>query len=269
MKAFSGKCMKREVRVRDNFVNYKGWKKELLTKSLRLPSLITSHACDENPMVDLATHASRQTLIIYIHREETSRLISAIKQVAIRNICEGLPKHIAKLRQEYGVDLSNFNVQKNQTHCSFDEGLIPQLVEKGAFEIGMGASKTLSCNAFDAIEQNAPNMVLVHYKQANKLQKLLAKHHCPDLLLDNKEWKPIEANVDVKKTKEVYLQMGEGDNVKLDEWLKEKRNYIEYALSTRAGKIKSCQSKVRRMEDDLFACKDEVLQVASVNLKGW
>jgi hypothetical protein len=262
MKEFTAKCMKRKER--DNFVN--GWKKELLTKSLRLPSLITSHAYSENPMVDLATHASRQTLIIYIHREETSRLISAIKHVATSMVCKERTKNLKFL----GVDLSNFHFQNNQTHCSFDEGLIPKLVEKGAYnEIGMGGSRSLSCNTFDAIEQNAPNMVLVHYKQANKLQKLLAKHHCPDLLLDNKEWKPIEANVDVKKTKEVYLQIGGGDNIKLDEWLKEKRNYIEYALSTRAGKIKSCQSKVRRMEDDLFACKDEVLQVASVNLKGW
>jgi len=208
MKEFTAKCMKREEQ--DNFVNHKGWKKELLTKSLRLPSLITSHAYSENPMVDLATHASRQTLIIYIHREETSRLISAIKQVAIGYVCKERPTIIRILRQQYGVDLSNFHFQNNQTHCSFDEGLIPQLVEKGVFEIGMGASRTLSCNAFDAIEQNAPNMVLVHYKQANKLQKLLAKHHCPDLLLDSKEWKPIEANVDVKKTKEVYLQIGGG-----------------------------------------------------------
>jgi hypothetical protein len=80
----------------------------------------------------------------------------------------------------------------------------------------------------------------------------------------------MESNVDVKKRKQVYLQMGEKNtNVNLDDWLKEKRNYIEYALSTRAGKNKSCQSKVRRMEDDLFACKDEVLQIASLNLKSW
>jgi hypothetical protein len=42
-------------------------------------------------------------------------------------------------------------------------------------------------------------MVFVHYKQANKLQKLLAKHHCPELL----EEPPTEANVATENRMEV------------------------------------------------------------------
>lgn len=212
-------------------------------------------------MIDLAKHGSRQTLIIYIHREETYRLLSAIKHVTAGFLCD--PKYPRYKLKNF--DMSVFHTERNETHCTSDEGSVVDLIESGYEEIGIGASQILTCNAFEAIEQNAPNIVLVHYKQANKLQKLLAKHHCPELL--NEEWHPTEANVASEKGRVEYLRMKNGNSIKLDEWLHEKRDVIEYTLKMKHNV--SCQGKARHMEDDLFACKDEVMQITPENVKCW
>ena len=83
----------------------------------------------------------------------------------------------------------------------------------------------MTCKAYEAIEQNAPNMIVLHYKQANKLQKLLAKHHCPELL----EEPPIEANVAKEKRLTVYLRLQKqgGAVVNLAKWLHEKSATLE------------------------------------------
>ena len=118
-------------------------------------------------------------------------------------------------------------------------------------------------------------MVFVHYKQANKLQKLLAKHHCPELL----EEPPTEANVATENRMEVYLRLQKGEDagtvtststsivVKLDEWLHEKSGLLESSLQMK--KDISCQAKTRHMEDDLFACPDQAIKVTSSCIKSW
>ncbi len=260
MKEFTTKCMKHDVP--DNFINRSDLTKKFLTSSLHLPSIVTSHLYKgDTPMMDLAKHGSRQTLIIHIHREETDRLLSAIKHVTTSGLCDPTYPRI-KLKN---VDISEFHMERNETHCTLDEEPVVDLIESGFEEVGFGSSKILTCNAFEAIEQNAPNMVLVHYKQANKLQKLLAKHHCPELT--DEEWHPTESNVASKKGRDIYLRLKNGDIVQLDEWLHEKRDVLEYTLKMKNDV--SCQGKMRHMEDDLFACKDEVMQITPKNVKCW
>ena len=41
------------------------------------------------------------------------------------------------------------------------------------------ALPVLTCDAYNSIRENRPNLVVANYKQASKLQELLAKHHCP------------------------------------------------------------------------------------------
>ena len=114
-------------------------------------------------------------------------------------------------------------------------------------------------------EQNTPNMIVLHYKQANKLQKLLAKHHCPELL----EEPPIEANVAKEKRLTVYLRLQKqgGAVVNLAKWLHEKSATLEWSLKLK--KHVSCQAKTRHMEDDLFACSDQTIKVSSPDIKRW
>jgi len=261
LKQFTTKCMKHKVP--DNFINYPASTKKFLTHSFRLPSIVASHLLEDKTMIDLVKHGNRQTLIIHIHREETDRLLSSIKHVATSELCEpSYPRVKFK-----NVNIKKFHINRNKTHCTFDEEPFVDLVESGFQEIGFGSSKILTCNAFKAIEQNTPNMVLVHYKQANKLQKLLTKHHCPELL--DEDWYPTVAHMASEKRRDgnVYLRLKNGHIVQLDKWLHEKRDVIEYTLKMKHNV--SCQGKMRYMEDDLFACKDEAMQITPKNVKCW
>eukprot|EP00551_Chaetoceros_affinis_P019260 CAMPEP_0203720176 /NCGR_PEP_ID=MMETSP0092-20131115/3989_1 /ASSEMBLY_ACC=CAM_ASM_001090 /TAXON_ID=426623 /ORGANISM="Chaetoceros affinis, Strain CCMP159" /LENGTH=83 /DNA_ID=CAMNT_0050599739 /DNA_START=54 /DNA_END=305 /DNA_ORIENTATION=- len=51
----------------------------------------------------------------------------------------------------------------------------------------------------------------------------------------------------------------DGELVPLEDWLEVKRDKIEWTFDYKA--FDQCKAKTRKMEDDLFACKDEIIQV--------
>jgi len=162
-------------------------------------------------------------------------------------------------------DVEEFTIFRNETHCILNEGPVVKLIENREEEIGFGSPEILTCKAYEAIEQNAPNMIVLHYKQANKLQKLLAKHHCPELL----EEPLIQVNVAKEKRLTVYLRLQKrgGAVVNLDKWLHEKSAVLEWSLKLK--KHVSCHAKTRHMEDDLFACSDQTIKISSMDIKRW
>ena len=92
----------------------------------------------------------------------------------------------------------------------------------------------------------------MNYKQANELQKVLSKYHCPDYnSLVNKNHS-IDFDIFVKLQKD-------GDLVTMNDWLEAKRDKLEWTFDLKDQQ--QCQGKTRKMEDDLFSCKDEILQV--------
>lgn len=112
----------------------------------------------------------------------------------------------------------------------------------------------MTCKLYESIEENLPNMVFVHYKQVGKLMEVLAKHHCPHMLGQN-----YAKNMASNKQSNVLVRTKQNITVPVEEWLDGKGNLLEWALGlTRAG---YCQAKTRKMEDRLFACKDEILKV--------
>ena len=119
----------------------------------------------------------------------------------------------------------------------------------------LGTSEIMTCQFYDAIQENFPQLVFVHYKQANRIQKVLAKHHCPDLL-DN----PIHENVGQEKEMEAFLKLGStGKEIALDDWLKLKRDMLEFTFQLDAKQ--TCKAKTLSLQDDLFGCEDEILQI--------
>lgn len=247
LKRFTSKCTSKQQKVPDNFINNSTLSKNMLTDSFQLPSIIASHLYVDKPLVDLVQYSTRQTLIVYVHRDETERLLSGIRQVLTTHVCS-----------PNGRMRSQFNSAFNDTHCTLDEVAVVDLIEKRLGEVGYGSSNILTCKAYEAIEQNAPNMIFMHYTQADKLQKLLAKHHCPELMEE-----PSRVNMAKSKGMEVYLRLKKGkDIVNLEIWLEEKRLPLEWALKLK--KHASCQAKTKHIEDDLFACADQTVKVSDI-----
>ena len=98
MKTFTSQCTKSHPP--DNFINHDRMKKAFFANNYVLPPIIASHLYIDAPLVHLVKSSTRKTLIIYIHRDESERLISGIKMVLMSRICNfsfGDPK-------KYGVE---------------------------------------------------------------------------------------------------------------------------------------------------------------------
>ncbi len=256
---FTQQCMK--SKYGDDFdnsgtpgVNLPWMNKDFLKSTHQLPSIITSHLFGSDPLISLAKHATKNSLIIHMHREETDRSLSAIKDVLTNVECSKDPSK----------EGSSIISERNETHCILQEDAVIDIIEKRESEIGAGVYDILSCDSYKAIHHNAPNMVLVHYTQANQLQKLLAKHHCPELLNDP----PKEINVSTEQGLQVYLRLSSTPVVvKLDDWLGNKEELLEYSLQLK--KEVTCQGKTKHMQHDLFACQNQAIIVTPSNIKYW
>ena len=239
LKSFTQQCMKRDVV--DNLINRKSLSEALLTDEFEVPSIITSHLYKDKPLINLARHSTRDSLIIYIHRDETDRVLSGIKHVLRSRVCGTLG----------GVSgLSSFHIEKNGTHCIIDEDEVVKRIQDKEHEIGLGLSEILTCDTYEEIEENAPNMLFVHYKQVDQLEKLLAKHHCPELLEEPSLEK--DTTTGSEEQTEVYLRLkrGGGRMERLEDWLDAKRGVLEWSLRLR--KEGSCQAITKHLENDLF-----------------
>jgi len=247
LKKFTNKCMK-TVMPGDNFhINDPEISKKYFTDSFQLPKIITGHVYKAQTLIDLIQHTSRDTLLIYVHRDETARLRSAIQQVTSQYCANDFGQ----------LDPTTLNFSLNETHCMFDEGpFLESVIQKKRREIGWGAPRILNCEVYDAIEQNAPNIVFVHYKKVDRLQKLLAKHHCPELL----EAEHQNEAINKKQITAVIRLDKDKREVQLSSWLEAKGEMIEWALKLKRGI--TCQAKFRKIESDLLQCADEIIRVA-------
>jgi hypothetical protein len=260
LKRFSRKCNGQPVP--SNFIDSDWKRKQFLSQNLTLPSIVTSHVKADKPLIHLATHNNRETLIIYVHRDELERFKSAIGMVLTYRVCE--------FNQPYTNEsavMKSFEMDLNETHCVLEEGAVIRLISDMPEEILWGTSRSLTCNTYDAIQENDPNFVVIHYKQSDQLQKLLAKHHCPELLETMDDIGGIHANVAKDKQLQPYIRVCDNLIVSLQEWLREKSPVLEWSLNVRTKA--SCQGKTKHMEDALFACPDEALQVTSTLVSQW
>jgi len=192
-------------------------------------------------LIRLFEQTPRDALIIYIYREETDRIMSAVKHI-VGLACLG-----------YREMDTEYEMKDEEKKCIFKEEAIANLILKPKKdEVGGGASRVMTCRFYEAIDANFPRMVFMNYKQANELQKVLSKYHCPDFnSLVNKKHS-IDFDIFVKLQKD-------GDVVTMNDWLEAKRDKLEWTFDLKDQQ--QCQGKTRKMEDDLFSCKDEILQV--------
>mmetsp|Transcript_3406 Transcript_3406/g.9553 ORF Transcript_3406/g.9553 Transcript_3406/m.9553 type:complete len:340 (-) Transcript_3406:592-1611(-) len=246
MKTFATTCMNVDIPPRINLFNKKPGtnrgirpiEKYLTAESLNPPSLIASHLYKDTEFTHLVKHSTRRSLIIYMHRDETSRILSGITQVAQVRLCS--------------------ETQRNA--CVIPEIELVAAIKKKTGEIGVGSTEILTCDSYDALDDNAPNFVFVHYKQASRLQKLLAKRFCPVEL----DQPTAVQNVFSEKAEiRVMLQNNNDDRtVSLKEWLEAKKGLLEFSLELRESA--SCQAKTRAMEEKLFHCPDEAFHFGKV-----
>jgi len=233
----------------DNFMNNEKFYPHFLMSSLKLPPIIASHSYSDELLIHTIQHATKSSLIVYIHREETDRLLSSIRHVVNSGICN--PKY------PYfdGAKRNETLVSRNATTCVVREkSLVYAIIKERVHEIGIGTSNILTCNSYDAIQENAPNLLVLHYKQVNELQKRIAKYHCPTkqevLHINTKDSPTFETLVALESTNTM---------VNLEEWLIQKQELLEWSLHLK--KHSTCQAKTRKLETSMLTCPSEAIML--------
>ena len=206
-----------------------------------------------NDYVNWFKHASRQTLFIWSHRDETDRLISAIRHVVLQ-ICSG-----------YRIHKTFQPLEQTNDRCIVnDNDIIEKLIKEKHVEIGLSNDVFLTCEMYQALRENFPTMLISDFRNTDDLQVFLARKHCPTLLPKL----PIRANVAEvnhnKSSQKIMVQLSRQDDQKnqmvgLNDWLKEKGPHLEMMLQMKNNT--SCLSTTRHMEDALNSCDDHILRI--------
>ena len=210
-----------------NFLNSQNQTEQLLTISYEMPGVIASHMYQGQHLIRAIKNLPKGVVLVYIHRQETSRVLSAVRHVVATRRC------------------------KNRgSHCYILESELVQLVKSRSFEIGIGATQLLTCETFDTIQSYAPTMVFMNYTKVSNVQRLTAKKYCPDLDTVFDVNKKVDSSV-------IHVQLnslGINTTVSLNDWLRAKSSTLEFALGL--NNEATCVAKMRRMENQLHSCDE-------------
>lgn len=220
------------------------------------PSVLSSHVWNSNTMIDLVRDSTDDTLLIYMHRPETERLLSAVKDVAFKLCHPKCKKHFSPERIHYD--------SRNRT-CLVEESLLFDIVQEHKHEIGVNLQRALNCSFFDAIQQHTPkNMVIVHFRQSDEMMKSVAKHHCPEVL-NQLPLKEIGKDKDIGIF--VKLESDKSNAVSIFDWVVKKKHVL--GLKHDWFDDYECQGKIREIEEKMFfseedTCIDELVQLVTI-----
>ena len=221
-----------------------------ISSSLHLPKLIHTHIAFDSILIRLIKTVPDDFLIIFVYREESDRKVSALKQVLDDRLCGRKDPH--KTLQP--------TIKRNETHCVYEdeEEILKSAVGEGIFEIGRNINGILSCDTHDAIEDTNPNLMMMSVSQINQLQPILAKYHCPEILPKL----PINWNIASDKKEWVYVRTREnGAEVKLEEWAKSKKQFLDWAYNTDEEIQKFCRAKTRKLQNEMNRCNDQLIDL--------
>jgi len=210
--------------------------KEALTDSLEVQTLLVSHAYTDETLVDLMKHATRNSLIVYVHREETDRIKASVRHV-VERMCPPEPEQ-----------------------CKLKENDVVEAISKQGTEMTIGMSQILTCNTYEAIGENRPNLIFLDVKQLDALFPLVAKHHCPH----RAELETISMNTH-RQRRIIFVELNKGIHsggssiyfLDLADWVEHKGEILEYVMDFK--KDVTCQATTRNLEDDFVQCPSRAL----------
>jgi hypothetical protein len=257
--AFYKKCTGRSNDP-EGFLNGQNNRLAFLRNSLALPPVMASHLYNDKPLLDLLSLSSNKMLVVYQHRNEVSRLESAINFVVDWRIC--LSNHDKHSPKSWGIAVArNDNSEFNRT-CIIDENdLLDRVIVPQTNEIGCSTPKTLSCNVFSELRKSRPKtFLIVDYKELDRLHLAAAKLHCEDLVEEISEG-GFHTNVASERNIETLIKISSSVNpVTLRDWTAEKKEFLEMILP-HSG-VETCKRSLHSVEKQMLACSSKMLMIA-------
>ena len=194
-----------------------------------------------------------------MHREESDRIISAIQHVVRKRLCSSDPRWTRSSQITSNQNRAFVSIVEGGNCTITEDDLLNHVItDERNFEMGNGAPDILTSDFYKAVREHAPNVLFVNYQQADRLMGLIAKHHCPDKhslasLHDNA--KDTRNGFD----RNVFVELSNKEQVELSDWLEKKREVLEWATDLRNNA--NCQRQTKMMEDSLFTCPHEPVQL--------
>lgn len=149
----------------------------VLSNAWDSPGVVASHFWHPQALSRILRSASPRTLIIYSHRDENSRFISAAYHVLSQWCMNGIPQQLVNVLPTLkGI----FKGQKDK--CNINELDLIKTLRLRPQEMQMGTNELLTCELYSAIEEYAPNMIFMDFKSASDVQNLMAEKYCPKLV---------------------------------------------------------------------------------------
>jgi hypothetical protein len=235
-----------------------------MTLHVHPPKVISSHVKDPKPMLRLIDSVEQSSLVIFMYRNEFSRLKSAIKYVASKRMCAPGSHYHTPFVSYYGNDVTSNAIEVKDGRCTIDEDFLLQVVKDQKAEIGMG-NNLLNCGMYDSIERSDPNLIFAHFTESDALQKIVAKHHCPEArdipVRINDQASSLLKDGTVTTTN-VYSKNANA-TVDIAEWVESKGPMLSWILGLHDNEGPLCNPKTKEMESDLLTCPSHFIRSTS------
>mmetsp|Transcript_4907 Transcript_4907/g.10759 ORF Transcript_4907/g.10759 Transcript_4907/m.10759 type:complete len:340 (+) Transcript_4907:146-1165(+) len=255
VKAFSDEC-------RDEFPELAFQYPELsehLLADYETPKILASHFLSPDHLINHIETTTKDTLTIYVHRPETSRIHSAIKFLLSNRGCRCVASGLC---QQGTREQSPVTFEKvDGLDCYVNEDHVLELSKLKQNEIGGSGEKLLTCDTYDAIQRYGPNLVFMDYKKVTNLSDVLAGRYCPELVGNN--YNP-RRNKEQERHR-VFVTTNSTHSVPVEEWLKTKSRLLESALGLDEKAPFTCRAKTKKWEEMLNSCEDGFLNVKGLD----
>lgn len=179
------------------------------------PIIIASHVNLPTQLIDLMRNVPGSSVLLYVHREETDRLASALKHVVRMRICANPDNNILT---------PVFSQQKPFLRCILNETeLVDKVLRHPRYEMWSSSDKLLGCKFWQTAEMLWPNLLFSDFANSDMLKKLISTTYCPHV-------NPVKMHLAHASGSGVFVLSVNGTHVPLDEWVAQKRLVMQYAL---------------------------------------
>ena len=222
------------------------------------PKIMASHVYDDEAIIRISNSVDPKSLIIYVYRNELERLKSSINYVAAIRMC----RFSDVFTQDFPEDVTSDSfIQHEDNTCTINEDLMLTVIENKYQEIGIGQNQILTCDLYDSVKKNDPNMLYIHYTQLDLLQDILAKYHCPELIgssfHDNKkDQRPLPQHIYSSETQ---------TTLPVEEWTNNKASLLAWSLNLLGGEKEQCNRETHQIEHKLDSCPIQMIRATTVD----
>ena len=220
--------------------------KDFFVLNETVPKFLMTHVVKSETLTDLIYHASPDSLIVFLYRNERDRLVSAVRHILEHRLCGSW--NITEKHYEALV------VEKDESKCLVgEEALVEFIRPPRKYEVTGSVRNILSCKFFDLIRENYPNIIFMEYSKQDELQRVLAKVNCPELMPQV----PFRVN-ESGDVPNVFILRADGKQVPIMEWLKGKAHVLEL-LMTPPSEHAGCGLERKQIEEAISFCPERTV----------